>query len=40
MRLDKIKNALEQDDYRFSRLVLEVVKSDPFQKQAKKRSHE
>ena len=38
--LDKIKNALEQDDYRFSRLVLEVVKSDPFQKQAKKRSHE
>ncbi len=38
--LDKIKNALEQDDYRFSRLVLEVVKSEPFLKQGKKRSHE
>ena len=38
--IDKIKNALEQDDYRFSRLVLEIVKSDPFQKQGKKRSHE
>ncbi len=38
--LDKIKNALEQDDYRFSRLVLEVVKSEPFQKRGKKRSHE
>ncbi len=38
--IDKIKNALELDDYRFSRLVLEVVKSDPFQKQAKKRSQE
>lgn len=38
--IDKIKNALEEDDYRFSRLVLEVVKSDPFQKQGKKRSQE
>ncbi len=38
--VDKIKNALELDDYRFSRLVLEVVKSEPFQKQAKKRSQE
>ena len=36
--VQKIKKALEQDDYRFSRLVLEVVSSDPFQKQAKKRS--
>ena len=38
--IDTIKNALEEDDYRFSRLVLEVVKSDPFQKQGQKRSHE
>ncbi len=38
--IDTIKNALEQDDYRFSRLVLEVVRSEPFQKQGKKRSHE
>jgi hypothetical protein len=38
--VNKIMNALEEDDYRFSRLVLEVVKSDPFQKQGKKRSHE
>ena len=38
--IDKIKNALEQDDYRFSRLVLEIVRSEPFQKQGKKRSHE
>jgi len=38
--IDKIKNGLEQDDYRFSRLVLEVVRSEPFQKQGKKRSHE
>ncbi len=38
--VDKVKNAMELDDYRFSRLVLEVVKSEPFQKQAKKRSPE
>ncbi len=38
--IDEILNALEQDDYRFSRLVLEVVRSDPFQKQGKKRSRE
>ena len=38
--IDKIKRALELDDYRFSRLVLEVVKSDPFQEQARKRSQE
>jgi hypothetical protein len=38
--IDSILNELEQDDYRFSRLVLEVVKSDPFQKQGKKRSHQ
>ncbi|MHB0957923.1 MAG: DUF1592 domain-containing protein [Pirellulaceae bacterium] len=36
----KIQEALEQDDYRFSRLVLEIVKSEPFQKQARKRSPE
>jgi hypothetical protein len=35
-----ITQALEHDDYRFSRLVLEVVKSEPFQKRAKTRSHE
>jgi hypothetical protein len=28
--IDKICAALEQDDYRFSRLVIEIVKSDPF----------
>jgi hypothetical protein len=38
--IDKILNQLEQDGYRFSRLVLEVVRSDPFQKQGKKRSQE
>jgi len=38
--VNEILNGLEQDDYRFSRLVLEVVESDPFQKQGKKRSHE
>lgn len=36
----KIGTALKQDDYRVSRLVLEVVRSDPFQKRAKKRSQE
>jgi len=36
--VQKITKALEQDEYRFSRLVLEVVKSEPFQKRAKKRS--
>lgn len=34
----KIGTALKEDDMRFSRLVLEVVKSDPFQKRAKNRS--
>ncbi len=38
--VNKIQQAVEQDDYRFSRLVLEVVKSEPFQKQARKRSRE
>lgn len=38
--VDEIVNGLEQDDYRFSRLVLEVVKTDPFQKQGKNRSRE
>lgn len=38
--VQKIAQALEQDDYRFSRLVLEVVKSEPFQKRAKTRSHQ
>ena len=38
--VNKIQQAVEQDDYRFSRLVLEVVKSEPFQKQARKRSQE
>ncbi len=32
----KIQQALEDDDYRFSTLVLGVVRSDPFQKRAKK----
>ena len=36
----KICTALKQDDYRTSRLVLEVVRSDPFQKRARKRSQE
>ena len=36
----RICTALKQDDYRFSRLVLEVVQSEPFQKQARKRSQE
>ncbi len=36
--VNNIRQALEQDDYRFSRLVLGVVQSQPFQKRAKKRS--
>jgi hypothetical protein len=36
--VNNIRQALEQDDYRFSRLVLGVVQSEPFQKRAKKRS--
>jgi hypothetical protein len=28
--VERITAALEKDDYRFSRLVIEVVKSDPF----------
>jgi hypothetical protein len=36
--VNELRAALEQDDYRFSRLVLEVVNSDPFQKRARKRS--
>ncbi len=38
--VSKIGAALKQDDYRMSRLVLEVVRSDPFQKRARKRSQE
>jgi hypothetical protein len=32
----KIQKALEEEDYHFSTLVLGVVRSDPFQKRAKK----
>jgi hypothetical protein len=32
----EIQKALEEEDYRFSTLVLGVVRSDPFQKRAKK----
>jgi hypothetical protein len=28
--INKICDALEKDDYRFSRLVIEIAKSDPF----------
>ncbi len=38
--VSKISTALKQDDYRVSRLVLEVVRSEPFQKRARKRSQE
>lgn len=34
----QITQGLAEDEYRFSRLVLEVVKSDPFQLRGKKRS--
>ncbi len=30
--VDQICQALAEDNYRFSRLVIEIVKSDPFQK--------
>jgi hypothetical protein len=28
--IDKISAAMDKDDYRFSRLVIEIVTSDPF----------
>ncbi len=36
--IDKIARRLEQDDFRFSRLIIEIVRSDPFRKRAGKRS--
>lgn len=36
--VDKITTALAENDYRFSTLVLEIVRSDPFQKRRMQRS--
>jgi hypothetical protein len=36
--VDDITKALAENDYKFSTLVLEIVKSDPFQKRRGKRS--
>lgn len=35
--VDKITEALSKDGFRFSRLVLEIVRSEPFQRQGSKR---
>jgi hypothetical protein len=36
--VDQIAAALGRDNYRFSTLIVEIVKSDPFQKRSTKRS--
>jgi hypothetical protein len=36
--VDRIRQALAKNDYKFSTLVLEIIKSDPFQKRRAKRS--
>ncbi len=38
--IDKIEEELSKNEYRFSSLILGVVRSDPFQKQGAKRSNE
>ena len=35
--VEEIARSLKKDDYRFSTLVIEIVRSDPFQKRRAKR---
>jgi hypothetical protein len=35
--VDRVKAAAEKDNYRFSRLVVEIVRSEPFMRQGPKR---